>query len=157
MARPLSEEGRQWLEDLEEDLWPKEHVKKPGMRIKLTAKRPLTFLEFKRVQELIESYGLLTSFFCTSMFGGYGMDVLEHELFPGTGPRHLLRLVEDNLPDPHRLLVSEEGYDKHVKRPGEGRDDAWEAFSKYTHTEHNIAWLKAYKMELPRSRTHYDY
>lgn len=152
----LNDEDRKWLTALDAELWPPKEKK--GTTITLEAERPLTHVEFKRICTLIEDHGLLTSMFCTSMFGGYGMDVYEHEPFPGTGPTHLLRLVEDHMPVPHPVLVIEEGYDKHI-RPGGGvgRTDAWESFSRFTHSEQNAAWLKSYKMDPPQPRGHYDY
>lgn len=157
-AYALTEEERQWLTDLDEELWPKEAKREAKkQKIKLEASRALQWTEFQKVLTLVEERRLLTSMFCTSMFGGYGMDVYEHEPFPGAGPIHLLRLVEDNLPNPHRLQVGE-GYDKHIrKEPGVGRDDAWESFSKFTHSEMNAEWLKSYKMDPPRHRSSYDY
>jgi len=130
---------------------------KSERRLKLEALRPLTFLEFKRVCELIEARGLVTRMFSASMFGAYGMDIYEHEPFPGTGPVFLLRLVEDNHPDPHPLEIAD-GYRKHVRQGGgTGRDDAWESFSRFTHSEQNREWLKSYHMDPPRERGHYDY
>ncbi len=156
----LTEEERQWLQALNEELWPPLTVdeRRAGKgRIKLEASRTLQWTEFQQVLKLVDERRLLTSMFSSGMFGGYGMSVWEHELFPGSGPTPILRLVEDNLPDPHRLQVRE-GYDKHVrKEPGVGRDDAWESFSKFTHSETNKEWLKSYRMDPPRERSHYDY
>jgi hypothetical protein len=151
----LTDEERAWLRALQTALWPKS---RPKDRFEIDASRPLTFLEFERVRKLIETRGLVTSMFSSSMFGGYGMDVYEHEPFPGTGPLHLLRLVEGNHPDPHPLEVSETGYDRHIRKPGGvGRDDAWESFSKFTHSERNREWLQGYMMDLPKERSYYDY
>lgn len=157
----LTDEERKWLQDLDKDLWPpppepEEFPARKQIHIKLEATRRLKHLEFQRVLKIVEERHLLTNMFCSNMFGGYGMDVLEHEPFPGAGPIHLLRLVEDNVPDPHRLKVGN-GYKKHIKQPGSGRDDAWEFFSKFTHSKQNAEWLKSYKMEPPRSRGSYDY
>lgn len=38
-----------------------------------------------------------------------------------------------------------------------GRDDAWELFSKYTHSEKNREWLKQYGLRPSRERSSYDY
>jgi hypothetical protein len=156
----LTAEERKWLTELNDELWPPltlEERRSGKHRIKLEAKRILQWTEFQKVMGIVETHRLLTSMFCTSMFGGYGMDVYEHEPFPGAGPLHVLRLIEDHLPDPHRLQVGE-GYDKHIRKtPGVGRDDAWESFSKFTHSDRNTEWLKFYKMDPPRNRSHYDY
>ncbi len=156
MIVALTDEERTWLKELHTELWPEGHRKKD--RIELEAHRPLTVPEFQRVRELVETRGLVTAMFSSSMFGGYGMDLYEHEPFPGTGPIHLLRIVEGNHPDPHPLQVSEEGYKKHIRRSGGvGRDDAWESFSKFTHSERNREWLQFYKMDPPKDRSYYDY
>jgi len=155
VIKPLSSEAAEWLLSLQESLWPPESRKKDEMRIKLKATRTLAYLEFEKLKGIIEEYGLLTSMFSTSMFGGYGMAVYEHAQYPETPPQPLLQVIEDHLPVPHRLVQVEEGSPN--KQPGEGRTDAWEAFSKYTHAEHNAAWLKMYKMDPPRPRSHYDY
>jgi hypothetical protein len=156
----MTDEERQWLVNLHEDLWPKSHTSKnPNIRHRITmeALRPLTPEELGRVEALISERGLLTSMFSSSMFGGYGMDVYEHEPTPGIGPVHLLRLVEGNMPEPAPEQVAA-GYVAH-KRPGGGvgRQDAWECFSKYTHSEQNAGWLKSYQMRPPESRSCYDY
>lgn len=154
---PLADDERAWLKELHAELWP-EQAKKKGPVIAIDALRPLTTLEFTRLSDLITTRGLVTSMFSSNMFGGYGMDVYEHEPFPGTGPVFLLRLVEDNHPDPHPLQISEEGYKKHIRRGGGvGRDDAWESFSRFTHSKQNREWLTQYRMESPFDRGHYDY
>lgn len=153
----LTDEERTWIKALDADLWPPEHANKPSFRIKIEALRVLTWREFERIEKILTERVLLLDLISTSMFGGYGVDVYENEPAPGAGPIFLLRLVEGHMPPPHRLQVGEEGYNKHQKRPGEGRDDAWEFFSKFTHTEDNIRRLKSYKMNPPRDRSHYDY
>lgn len=156
----LTEEERRWLTDLNEALWPPltlEEQRSGRSRIKLEANRTLQWTEFQQILKLVEDRRLLTQMFSSSMFGGYGISVFEHEPAPGVGPIHLLRLIEDHHPVPHRLEIRE-GYDKHLRKyPGVGRDDAWESFSKFTHSETNKEWLKSYKMDLPRERSHYDY
>lgn len=156
----LTDEERQWLVDLNGKLWPKEHTgTNPNIksRISMDALRTLTWEEFKEVERLVEQRTLLTSMICTGMFGGYGMDVYEHEVAPDLGPTLLVRLVEGHMPDPHRIQIAE-GYNKHI-RPGggRGRQDAWEFFSKFTHSERNAGWLASYKMRAPRDQHHYDY
>jgi hypothetical protein len=95
--------------------------------------------------------------FCTSMFGGYGMDVYEHEPAPTVGPVPLLRLVEGHMPvpTPEEVAANPGRY----QRPGGGvgRQDAWEFFSKFTHSERNAGWLASYKMRPPQPRSSYDY
>lgn len=156
----MTDDERKWLVDLNEALWPKSHTStNPGIkhRISMDALRPLTADELARVEVLISERGLLTSMFSTSMFGGYGMDVYEHELAPDLGPTPLLRLVEGHMPVP---TPEEEAADPvRYRRPGGGvgRQDAWECFSKFTHSERNAELLASYKMRAPRERSSYDY
>ncbi len=130
----LGSEERAWLQALHKRLWPAQGTQPV-----------LSPMELTSVLSVVQDRSLLTNMFCSGMFGGYGMHILEHELFPGVGPVHLLSLDEKHLPGPC------------VKRPGEGRDDAWEVFSRFTHSERNVQWLKGYRMDLPRPRTSYDY
>lgn len=172
----LSDDDRQWLKDLQDDLWPPQKEepddgsieaalrralpKKKRPVIVLEATRRLTHEELQRVCTLIENEKLLTSMFSKGMFGGHGMYVFEHEQFPGTGPEHLLTLTEDHLPDPslyQRLDTLDAPPKKKEKHPGCGTDESWELFSKYTHSDENREWLKKYKMDPPRERGYYDY
>lgn len=155
----LTDEDRDWLKGLDADLWAKEHLESPEIkhRITMTARRPLTPAELEKMGAIVTGHNLLTDMFCVGMFGGYGMDVFEHEPAPDMGPIRLLRLVEGHMPEPtsEQLAVDPDRY----SRPGGGvgRQDAWEFFSKFTHSERNIGWLKSYKMRLPRDRGSYDY
>ncbi len=156
----LTDEERQWLVDLHAQLWPDSHTKlAPNIkhRISIDAIRPLTADELSRVMGLVGERHLVTSMFSTSMFGGYGMDVYEHEPTPGIGPVFLLRLVEGHMPVPTAEQEAEDP--DRYKRPGGGvgRQDAWECFSTFTHSERNAEWLKSYGMRPPKSRSYYDY
>jgi len=152
----LPDAERDWLKSLQESLWPKD--RKNGSPVKLEAHRQLTHEEKKRVFGLIETHGLVVEMFSSNMFGGYGIAVYDHEPYPHTGPQHLLTLTEDNLPWRSRLSrIDGETKPGPDKFPGCGRDDAWELFSKYTHSEQMRAWIKQYKLHAPRERSHYDY
>jgi hypothetical protein len=156
----ITDEERQWLVDLNEALWPKSHTStNPNIRyrISMEALRPLTTEELGRVEAIILERGLMTSMFSTSMFGGYGMDVYEHEPTPGIGPLHLLRLVEGHMPEPTPEQTAVDPGRHQRPGGGVGRQDAWECFSKHTHSERNAGWLTSYKMRPPQSRSHYDY
>jgi len=139
-----------WLRILHEELW----VKKPSPRAAPT----LTKEEFERVLNCIEKYKLVAEMVSTHMFGGYGMQLYEHELYPGTGPQLLVLISEDNLPVPTRYdRILGTAQEPPKRKPGSGRDDAWEIFSRYTHSEQNRKWLKEYKLHRSEERVHYDY
>lgn len=136
------------LRELQKELWPTPHGSGNGIKIK--AKRPLTASEVKTIFNAIEQEKLLTEMFSANMFGGYGMDVYEHESYPGTGPVFLLRITEYDLP---KELNSQLG----KPSGGSGSTDAWNLFSKYTHSAQNKEWLQMYKLPAPQERYHYDY
>lgn len=139
----LVDEEREWLRAVHNRLWPAQVGSLRPRRD--PPPKQLSQTELEGILGVIQERSLITSMFCSGMFGGYGMNVYEHEPFPGAGPLLLLALAENHLPGTC------------VKRPGEGRDDAWEIFSRFTHSEKNAQWLQSYRMDPPRSRTFYDY
>ena len=152
----LTDEERLWIKDLEKSLWPKDR-KNPNP-VKLEAHRQLTHDERDRVFKDIETFGLVVEMFSSNMFGGYGIAIYEHELYPHTGPQYLLAITEDNLPPPSRLERATGDSPKVAKKvPGSGRDDAWELFSKFTHSDQMREWVDQYKLNKPRERDYYDY
>jgi len=167
----LQDEDRAWLKTLHLDLWPEPDRRTKGEKVRdhffpesrktpepKPPKELLTQEELDRILDLVREHKLLTSMFSSNMFGGYGMHVYEHEPYPGTGPSKLIAITEDHLPPPTRLeRAVGDGEKRPKKHPGCGRDDAWEMFSPFTHSEQNREWLKSYKMEPPRDRTYYDY
>ena len=140
------EEDLRWLKELNEKLWKK--AEKPiGFKspVATQAQRHIDMDDLGRVFRIIEEHKLVTELRSSNMFGGYGMLVYGPPTFPGVPLEVIFSVIEDNLPTPCKRV------------PGSGRDDAWEMFSKYTHSEQNRAWLKMYKMDPPRERTYYDY
>lgn len=81
----------------------------------------------------------------SNMFGGYGLLVYGPPIFPDAPLEVIFSVIEDNLP-----TVCE-------RIPGCGRDDAWEMFSRFTHSEQNRAWLKQFRLPEPKDRVYYDY
>lgn len=146
----LDDDTRAWMKALGKEL--------PAASRWEDAKRILTYEERDRIFATVESCNLLTSMFSKGMFGGFGISIYEHPVYPGAPPTRLLWLTEDNLPPPSRF---DRVGGKQLKRtrpgPGCGFDDAWELFSKYTHSTRNHGWLVAYRMDLPQDRSYYDY
>lgn len=153
------EEDLRWLRELNEKLW-KPAPKPIGFKspVAVQAQRHIDQEDLDRVFRCIEEHKLVTSMFSSNMFGGYGMTVYAPPVFPGTPLEEVFWMIEENLPLPTRHDHIN-GTVKPVpkKVPGSGRDDAWELFSKHTHSEQNRAWLKLYGMDPPRERSGYDY
>ncbi len=153
---PLPDVERDWLKALQGSLWPEN--RKKNSPVKLEAHRLLTYEEKDRLFHDIETYSLVVEMFSSNMFGGYGIYVYAHELYPHTGPDFLVAITEDNLPPSSRLeRVTGDAAPLPKKVPGCGRDDAWDLFSKYTHTEQMKEWVKLYKLKPPREQSYYDY
>ncbi len=176
----FSDEDRAWLKALHGDLWPPKDTRGPFEKL-LDAKdqralfpnlpvtpappeprEKITHEELQRVLGLIESAGLMTNIIPMGHFGTVALTVYEHELFPGTGCVKLLTLFEEHLPNlvqrswyQHLLGVEKKLSSK--SSGGRGRDDVWELFTKFAHSEKNLGWLKMYKIEARLDRTYYDY
>lgn len=115
--------------------------------------RHLTYPEVARIQKVIEQENLLTSMIEDSLLGGYGMRIYERPVSPGVPPVLLFSFSERILPEYTR-------WDRLMDKDPPaclGRDDAWEMFSKYTHSEQNRKWLEMCGMESPKPRDYYDY
>jgi hypothetical protein len=161
----LPDEERAWLTALHQELWPPKSVNRN--RIVLQAERTLLHDEQDRIVMCITDFKLVTSMASKGMFGGYALELYDHEQYPGTGSEHLLTITEDHLPGPKppvwcQHLDTLETPPKKVtapkkKQPGCGTDEAWEFFSRFTHSPQNREWLKKYHLPAPRERTYYDY
>ncbi len=139
----------EYLKTLSSGLYP--DLESLAQKSRIQAQRELTAEEVERVFSIIEKHKLLTSMFCANKWmGGYGIEIFEHPHYPGTPPVSLLFITEYDLP---KELNSQ------YKQPtgGKGSDDAWEMFSKFTHSQENIECLKRYGMRKSESRNHYDY
>ena len=157
VAGTLLDADREWLQELEKDLWPKDH--KNGV-VSLEASRPLTVPEFKRLNQILKSGSVVVEMISTNMFGGYGIQIYEHEPYPHTGPLYLACVTEDHMPlrkgevirPGHHRKLDEKGHPS-----GSGSTRAWNYFSKYTHTKVMEGWCAKYKLHKPEKRYHYDY
>lgn len=147
-----------WLWALNQDLWPEDFRFGSMEHLKHRARRTLSLAELQRVCQIIEEDQLITSMFSASHFGGYGMRVYEDPVFSGDRPQLNLTLTEDHMPptETWEILTGTER-DIPSKHPGRGRSDAWELFSRYTHSERNQTWLRMYGLPKSEPREHYDY
>lgn len=139
-------DGLDFLRELNKDLWDNPARKD----LKVQARRILTAQEIDLIFQTIEAHNLMTDMFSANMFGGYGMDVYQHEPYPGTGPQFIFRMTEYELPPEMNAKFGKAS-------GGSGSNDAWKLFSKYTHSQQNKEWLAMYKMEAPKYRSYYDY
>lgn len=138
-----------WLRSLQTEIWSEE-IEGDGSRVLL---RHLTYPEVSRIKEVVEQEGLLTSMTEDSLLGGYGMRIYDHPVSPGVPPVRLFYFSERILPEYTRWdCLLDRDPPAHL-----GRDDAWEMFSKYTHSDQNRKWLKMYGMKPPEPRGYYDY
>ena len=173
----LSDEDRAWLKALQAELWPPKDERSEGQKLADRFKaevepgwRPdlppepreqVTREELYRALDLIEPAPLVVALYCSGMFGGIGIKLLEHEQYLGTGCEVLLCISEQHLP----RLLDRTVYEhmqgvaprEQKKHPGDVRDDAWELFTKYAFTPKNVEWCKRYVIELRTDRVHYSY
>lgn len=166
----LSDKDRTWLKNLEKALWPPTHKNGP---VSLEASRDLTNKEYETLTRILDEGNVVVEMICTNMFGGYGIQIYEHEPFPGTGAQYLACVTEDHLPakktrferDPvgrkTKATAPSPGRHKKLEEEGHvagtGSQRAWDYFTKYTHTDKMRAHCKQYKLEEPHSQGHYDY
>jgi hypothetical protein len=106
--------------------------------------RKMTNAEWERVQRAIREHGLLTSLHNCGFGFTCGMAVYEHAapIYPGI-PIVLRRLL---------FLES-----RHLPFKEDRFEAGWAAFSPFTHSDQNAAWLRQYGMEEPKQKGHYDY
>jgi len=151
----MEETDLEWMRELHARLWPK-HGDNCSLDWKPEGELPQ--LDFDRVLKVIKTHRLLTQMFPSKMFGGYGMRIYEHPIFPGLPPTKLLSITEDHIPGPTQYdHLTGEAKPLPKRKPGEGRTDAWETFSQFTHTEQNRRWLRGYGMTDSSPRADYDY
>jgi hypothetical protein len=141
----------EWLVWLDGELW---HEVTYTMRANMTGHtwnqksrtltRKLTDEEWVRVQNIIRKHNLLTSLHNCGFGFTCGMWIYEHPIpiYPGIPlePRGLLFI------ESHHLPFKEDRFEA-----------GWTAFSPFTHSGQNAAWLKQYKMEEPKGKSYYDY
>jgi len=139
------EEDTRWLEILDSELWPERH--RPDFYGLDNVVRELTQDEWDRVARIIEGHKLVTEMFCSNHFGGYGMNVYANPVAPGVPLCRALRLLDNHIP----------GASQMEKPGGQGLDEAWELFSRYTHTEQNKKWIERFGLRRSETQVHYDY
>ena len=170
----LSDEDRVWLKELHAELWPPKEDADATMLRRLDVAmgrtpRPkpseprelLTLDELKRIFKVVEDAPLLTVLRSHGVICGVGIQFFEHEPYPGTGPEKLLFVVDDHIPrlDDRTVYQHMKKVPPKVRKHAAGdiREDVWELFSKYTHTQQNREWLTQYKIKMRFDKQSYDY
>jgi hypothetical protein len=158
MVQPLPDTDRDWLKALEEALWPPKH--KNGV-VSLEASRKLSEEEYETLTRILEEDRVVVEMVSTNMFGGYGICLYEHEMYPHTGAQYLCCIIEGHLPATktryEREVPSKGSKGEPDRIPGSGSTRAWDYFAKYTHTPAMKAFCIKYRLKQPEARYNYDY
>jgi len=146
-----------WLQEFETRIWPQE-----GQSGGLFWDVPtITADELIRICEIIRRAELVVVLWTYGPLGGIGMSLYAHEAFPGTGPEEVFRIKDKHIPQPsrtwHERLLDAPAVEVEKRSAGCIRQDVWELFSRYSHTERNREWLKRYGLKMRFERTYYDY
>lgn len=145
----MKKDDREWLVGIHDDLWERHPPDRtsPGW---VSEARDLTKGEWKRISTLMAEESDVVCSLGTYMGFHLIVDIYECEVYPGTGPKHLLRIAQKQVPV--------EGIDEAtLGGAGESWKIAWDLFTQYTHSDRNAEKLKHHKMEAPRADTHYMY
>jgi hypothetical protein len=176
----LSDEERVWLKALNVELWPpkdevpqlvrdlERHFRESGLPLHDPSPPPppeprekVTREELAEVFGIVERAPLMTVMVAHGMFSGIGVTLYEHELFPGSGPEPILTLADTHLPRLNDRTVYEHMMGVPPKtspgKPGDVHAEAWEFFTKFTHTPKNREWLTRYKITMSFDRVAYEY
>jgi hypothetical protein len=168
----LTAEDRDWLCSLDVELHPPRDTRSAGRKLadKFRGSEPkfakprakLTRQEVLRIFQLVEEADLFTMLYSSGTICGVGIIIFEHEQFPGTGPEELLHFSEEHLPESgvpsvYDRLKGKKPPKKKARAPGDCDPDAWELFTKFTHTEKNRRWIDQYGLEMHFDKQHYDY
>jgi hypothetical protein len=146
----MKKDDREWLVSIHDDLW-EVHPGIPGRSYgHVSEKRNLTDLEWTRISTLMAEEDDIICSLGTYMGFHLIVDIYECEVYPGTGPKHLLRLGQKQIP------VEGIG-EATLGGAGESWKIAWDLLTKYTHSDRNAEKLKYHKMEAPREDVHYMY
>jgi len=180
----LKDTDRSWLKELNEELYPPKDERSPmeqrlddvirnskdpiwaGRKASLPPppKKPrelLTSAEVLRIFEIVRDSRIVAEPLSHGLFGGIAIRLWDHEQYIGTGPEPLLCVTDRHLPEPttrswHKKLLGRV-YEGTGKIPGGIRDDAWDLVMLYSKVDHNVSWLKQYRLNVPRDRVHYEY
>lgn len=152
----LSDEDRAWLKALNAELWS------TNERIKLADEwKKIPREDLERALALIEPTPLVTTLYCSGMFGGVGITLFEHELYPGTGPERLLNISEQMVPrlDVRSVYEHLRGVPSRFRerKGGSFRQDCWDLFTSYAFTPRNEEWCKMYNIKLSKDSISYEY
>ena len=145
-----------WLLDLYERIWPKERPNKHFVDVS-----PISQGELIQLSEIIERSDYVVQLWTYGPMFGIGLDLLRHEQYFGTGPECLFRMMDDHVPKYSRTwyerVLGEAAPE--VKSRGKGciRQDVWDLFSRFSHTEQNREWLQKYGLKMHFEPHSYDY
>ncbi len=104
-------------------------------------KRRMTPEEWKSVQATIVEHDLLCVPHNAGMGFNFGMALYEHPTYPGLDPEFVIDLEGHHLPEPL----------------GTKFDDAWDAYSPFTHDEANGMQLERLGFAPLHGKAHYEY
>lgn len=136
-ARPLSTEDRQWMENLQKEIWRK--TSNRGLT-HVFEKRKITSFEQEKLFTLIHEYELPCEMF-SGVYDSVGIKVSDHPYIPGLEPDFI-------------ISVTAGPGSCHIEFPGE---KARKLFAKFTHAGRNIELLEFYHLEKPRELASYAY
>ncbi|MDO8603797.1 MAG: hypothetical protein Q7K40_00040 [bacterium] len=137
-ARQLSAENRQWLENLQKEIWRYAH--NPYERTHAFEKRKISSFEQKKLFMLIREHELPCEMF-SGVYDSVSIRVLDHPLAPDIELDFI-------------ISVTAGPGSCHIELPGE---KARKLFAKFTHSERNVELLELYNLEKPRELSFYAY
>lgn len=140
---PLGQEDRQWLAELQKEVW--KHHEDPKSRIRWgEAKRELTEPEITRVWQIVERHGLPCVMSSMNFGFGVGLVIYDHSPVPEVKPEPIISVSGDHRPGGKT-------------RQGPTFSDDFDYFSRFTHNDGNKQVLAFYGFEAPQSKSYYDY
>lgn len=146
----MKKDDRDWLRNLQEELW-EHHPGIPGRSYGHTSeKRNLTEDEWTRLKTLMTEEDDLMFSLGTNMGFSLLIRIMECNSYPGTPPEGLLQIGQKQIPA--------EGIDGPTYGgSGDSWQLAWDILTPFTHSDRNAEKLAFHKLDAPRERQHYEY